>query len=216
MTKLDAATSRLYHLGVIMGEFENNQGSKVILGNLDLLSHSIYQGIDLHQDAGTISGVHLYAESTINPDDLKNIWRRYSPEAVVQDYGPPSRIVVQAVEGVRGVDFAAVPYGIWLFYDQLKAAINYQGTSIDNHTYTICPVFRSSGNLTGHILLYTLPPSATIGLDEFIGDALGISETRWKLEDVTDLTIPEFTELITSADSSPCIETSIEIHPDEP
>jgi len=212
LTKVSTAVAFLSHLGIYTVEYENKQGWLIREGGFDFLADSIYQGISLYQESDTVVGIRVSAESSKNQENLKAIWTRFSPESMVREYGQPSRVFLQAVEGRRGITDQA-PYSIWFFYDELQVAIKYQGSAASAATYTICPVFRDAGNLTGDITLYALPASSGLGLKEFIGEELGAAETLKPLEDASEMSIDEFVANVASDHANPCIETRLDMWP---
>jgi hypothetical protein len=127
---------------------------------------------------------------------------------IISNYGIPTRVWVQSIKNVHeGEPGPTMPYNLWVFYDQLGFLIRYSGQVIYQDMYVMCPTFQDGGNLEPSIDLFMTSPKTHVSLED-LTDYENIPKSQIiPLGEATELTLEEFTALLSQDEHTPCFET---------
>ena len=155
------------------------------------------------------NGVRISPILTIQNDIVKNLrigitpetqkvgvlrkWLAYSPETLIKQYGPPSKVTFEVGRG------SYVNYGMVMNFDTIDLIVEYGGSNVGfkNKSFSICPVTDQSDGIR-----------IWMGKNPDDPPAYGIS-----LEDATSLTLEKFSNLMTGPPKKACLNLKEEMFP---
>jgi len=173
---------------------------------------NIYNTIELVEKEGTIESIAIRTEGLRNPNGFRTLWAQYFPEATLQKYGVPSKVVLQTFQNtVQPADLLTKFYELKLFYDPLGFVILYKGKIENIPEYLVCPTF--SGNLIEEIDINLQSPASELPLESLLAEQGGQPESAYSLLDAANLTVQQFHDLLLQPNSSLCFKTESEIWP---
>lgn len=214
-TTWDETEQFIQQFGGVTSVFQR-EGNEIYhsTGGFDLNREYIYNRISFFELNGVIISIEVHGIGYQNPSKFSELWTPYTPEKLIPEYGPPTRVWLQSIKTVvEGEPGPTMPYDLWVFYDQLGILIRYQGQVIYRDTYKMCPTFQEGGNLVPTIDLYLKSPEKQISL-ESLTDYANIPKSQiFLLREAANLTLDEFYALYNQNKRTPCFETPKNIWP---
>lgn len=151
-------------------------------------------GANLRIKEGIVDKIVLYIGPTSNLEP-ENEWRTYTIDTLIKEYGTPSRV------GVFLGSVAPTPgYEIVLYYDDIELIAEYDG---DNQglgapgEVQLCPL--TDQTVTSRIFLGKNPENPPF--------------SEYYIKDVTDLSLKEFSDLMTGDKEKACFDVTYSVFP---
>jgi hypothetical protein len=171
----------------------------------------VLNSYEVYVNNGVVSFIKISSEGYDNNMAFKRIWKNVSPEFILANYGPPSRIWLQTYsEGCEGGPCITMPYWLWLFYDQRGFLISYNGAVKFDAIYKFCPTFAPDGNLGGSMDIYLKAPTDHKSLEDYANLRPELYQHQ-ELTEKTGMTIDEFYTLYQQTNKPICFETQRDI-----
>jgi hypothetical protein len=212
MTSWIEAQNLLKPLVIYPGSYPVSDGSVKHDATFHFFESRIFNELGLVEKKDIIETIQVQGEGLENPEDFREIWKVYTPELILQEFGLPSRISLQTWQHyVQPSDPTYRYYDLSLFYDHLGFAIIYRGRIENKPNYMVCPTY--TGNLLEEIYIYTRSPTSQVPLENIIGEQGGARESAYSLQDASGLTTQQFSDLITKNQGSACFDTKADIWP---
>ena len=173
---------------------------------------NLYNYLELIEIKNNIKTLNVKGEGLQNPQEFRELWRRYTPAEILSTYGNPSRITIQTRKNtIQPSESTYKYYDLSLFYDHLGFVIVYSGKIENKPNYAICPTY--SGNLLEEISIYSQSSESAATLENIIGEDYGPNESAYSLLEASGLTIDQLANLITDKTRTACFDTKPEIWP---
>jgi hypothetical protein len=162
------------------------------------------KSIAFFEQGNEIRGLLLSSIDQLDTGTFSSIWQLYTPSNALQRKSP-TRI---SIEFFRP-DPPNALYELIFFYDEDNYMIVYSGNAdfVENG-FSVCPANFIDGNLFTSIYFLAISPDEPLSLDEFFEFAafnIDLDFQMRDLEEVSDYSIQEFAELLTSGEENPCI-----------
>jgi hypothetical protein len=214
LTSRDDALNLLEHIG-LTPIFDTHMGgyTDVIWYPDPSVGNSI--SYDIHLEDNVVSYIYILGQGYHNRTWFIRTWNSISPEAIIMQYGTPSRIWIESFASVCEGSGPCItsPYYLWLFYDVQGFLIKYEGIVDLQSTFTFCPTFSELGNLGGSIEIYLKSLEDTRPLEDLSGLQAVTLENTKSLESITGMSLDEFAAHYRQNDQSFCFSTPREIWP---
>jgi hypothetical protein len=202
--------SNLLHLGVRTGDYPLDDGSIFHgTGGFDWSSPFISTGIGFYEIDGIVEAVTVRTEGFDDPDFFRTLWKSYSPEQVMEVYGPPSRIYVSAFHyGEIDVTSSVIifvydEYGFFTWYET-RALVEPGSTG---PMLKICPSWK---DLTWQpkLKMYIKNKDSSMTFDDLIKSLDNMDGIPGKsIEEAAGITPEEFYQRFQPGKGPACLET---------
>lgn len=210
-TDVSDAKTALIRLGA--GHHSKLLSGEVILhsfAGLHLPSIKSTNEVTLYEKDSVVMAITLES-SLIDPGfgkEFRRHWAEYSPQAILQKYGVPTRVLVRSASGPATT---SITYGVYLIYDNLGFGVGYGGATLYEETYRICPTFDTNSSITS--LVIVAKEDADAWKFERLLQLDGVtSEYVMSIEMAAGISPGEFATKTLSGDDS-CFRTPREIWP---
>lgn len=200
------------HLNAKTSIYSTSGNNVVHSGGVDFAKHSIYNRVTFTEQGGMVEGITINSFSN-NPSVWKTDWASYSPEQIISKYGQPDRAWLGTASSFVESGGSSMPYTLWLFYDNLGFAVQYDGVVKYEPVYRICPAFGENGQLLDEIDLFLSKPSNHTPLEQFANVRPEKMKYIRSIDEATGLNVEEFYKLFTQGDKPACFETPRDIWP---
>jgi hypothetical protein len=131
------------------------------IGGFALYSINTYSEVVFGVESNVINNIHVAVYGELEPEKFQAAYSYYSPEEILTNYGPPSRILLNIPSWGYGDH---VGYSFWLFYEHLDFLIIFSGSAQRADSLQICPSFGYDQSISG-IHLYLKSPGDDLSLD---------------------------------------------------
>jgi len=179
--------------------------SKFDMGGFALFSIKTYTRVAYHVESNVIQNISISVGGSLEPENFQNVYKYYSPDEILTNYGQPSRILLEIPSYGYG---DRVAYGFSLFYDHLGFLIFYSGVAQRSDPVRICPSFVYD-HLIGGMNLYLQSPGNSSSLEALSGGVV-----RGKtIEEATGKSVSEYYYEFRSNPANLCFTTSASLWP---
>ncbi len=206
--------SFLLQMGVNTGDDPLKDGSVFHgTGGFDWSSPFIANDIDFYDLAGIVEAVIVRTEGYDDLDFFRTLWKSFSPEEVIIDYGPPSRVYVSAFHyGEINVTSSALilvfdDYGFFTWYETQALVV----PGPQKPMLRICP---SWSDLTWQpkLRMYIKGVDFTMTFDDLLRTLAGIDGLPGKsIEEAAGITPEQFYQRFQPGEGPACLETPEEM-----
>ncbi|HZU86984.1 MAG TPA: hypothetical protein VFF78_05845, partial [Anaerolineaceae bacterium] len=139
------------------------------------------------------------------------LWNMYSPQNITETYGNPSRIGFHSDLLGKGPEFG---YQLFYFYDDQGFMILYNGSGVKDETEKYlhaCPVFTGDHGIYWIDIIAQSSGDKTSLESRFEARNQVVWPNIFTIEQITGLSIDEFTTLIKDVNTNSCFDVSIEL-----
>jgi hypothetical protein len=163
--------------------------------------HATFLWIDFSVENNVVKIMNIKAQGNGNLVSFNKVFANLAPERIMNDFGPPTQVNVNAGIGGGGQTPLAVFYTISFFYGNNGFSISYGGKAIYSPVSRFCPTLRTEGNLNGEISLVL--QSKNIPLQN--------SSLGYQLQDAARITTRDLYNLYTQNQKPVCFDTSTDL-----
>jgi hypothetical protein len=155
---------------------------------------------------GTVIAIKITSEGNATGpffEDFLNLWKKWSPKIVFEEYGPPDIIKVGVFIG--GEYSSQVDYSILMIYETKGFSLEYTGMAWDEENLIICPGFTNPMNTLNGIKINIFDSAITTEFALKANDDAKVVDRYKNLSEVTNQSINEFSKNIVNRSDSYCI-----------
>jgi hypothetical protein len=181
-------------------------GDEIIYGagGFDLMDLMVLNRIGFQVKDSLIDVIRIDAYGEHNLVEFQDIWTRFSPESILTNFGPPSRIMIESdFSGPRMTDRAG--YGLWFWYDNEGFVVQYSDLVDLRPPVLVCPTFRDNSEIY-HLSIYMQSADNPRKL-ESITYFNEYRENFISLEEALGISVEEFSSRMLGSDVDRCFET---------
>jgi hypothetical protein len=181
------------------------------VAGVDLDEYFLQNSLMIGVRHAVVDSIGFEGHGEHNPKEFPKIWNRFSPENVVAEYGPPSRIMIFSDANAPVGSNNRAGYGLWFWYDNIGFVIQYTGLIDLSHPYLLCPNSDWISKVTS--IRMWLQSSENNRKLESLTYFQDYHEYFYPLEEATNLSVDEFSSELISGNDPVCFETSKDIWP---
>lgn len=164
-------------------------------------------GLEFFVRDDVVDIIHVSSDSFADTNSYHRVFVKFSPEAIISSYGPPSRIWLDSdFICSEGKSCPHVPYTLIFFYDHQGFVVEYTGSVKFEGIYHFCPSFQNEGNLDSSLDFYAGVPEKFDDIEGLI-DSKFINRKPLDLTVAAGITIDEFVSIFSSNSRSVCFTT---------
>jgi hypothetical protein len=162
-----------------------------------------------YDEKGIVEGIDVSATASKDVNFFRTLWKTYSPERVLMDYGPPTRVQV-GIFKYGEASFSS--FRIIVIYDTLGFLAIYEGKTLEldtpeGHMLRICPNWSDIA-WTPKLDMFILSPSNSMSLDEFVSGISSFEIDGKSIEEAAGITPEELQQRFLPGNGPPCFNTS--------
>jgi hypothetical protein len=115
--------------------------------------HATFLWIDFSVENNVVKIMNIKGQGNDNLASFNKVFANLLPERIMNDYGPPTQVDVNAGIGGGGQTPLAVFYTISFYYEANGFSISYGGKALYSTVSRFCPTSGTEGDLTGTLSL---------------------------------------------------------------
>lgn len=189
---IDWISQKRYGVNTVINQFRS---IKILLEEND----SLLENILIIGDQSSFASI----------EDFPSYWKGYSPESVLNAYGPPTRVLLWTHPLRRG---SRHPYSLLIIYDGQGFVIYYAGFTKYDQVIKIYPRLGEQNNI-GLVKIFLQSERSSLPLEHMAEWEYSdkILNGMLPIDEATGMSIEEFYKMFTTENQSGCVETPAKI-----